>query len=42
MEEERDILEQMKLVKTVEEKAVLQKELDEVRTLRRDLEKNLR
>lgn len=42
MEEERDILDQMKLAKTKEEKAELQKELDEVKALRRDLEKNLR
>lgn len=42
MEEERDILEQMKLVKTKEEKAELQKELDEIKAMRRDLEKNLR
>jgi outer membrane biosynthesis protein TonB len=42
MEEERDILEEMKLAKTKEDKAELQKELDEVRILRRDLEKNLR
>ena len=42
MEDERDILEQMKLVKTTKEKADLQKELDEIRAIRRDLEKNLR
>jgi hypothetical protein len=42
MESEKDILEAMKLAKTKEEKARLQKELDEIRAMRRDLEKSLR
>ncbi len=42
MQDERDILEQMKLARTAKEKAELQKELDEIRAIRRDLEKNLR
>lgn len=42
MEAEKDILEAMKLAKTKEEKAKLQKELDEFRAVRRELEKSLR
>ena len=42
MQDEKDILEEMKLAKTKEEKAELQKELDEIKAMRRDLEKNLR
>jgi len=42
MEDERDILEAMKLAKTKEEKKKLQSQLDELRAYRRDLEKNLR
>ena len=42
LEDERDILEALKLAKTKEEKAELQKELDEIKIMRRDLEKNLR
>ena len=42
MEEEKDILEQMKQAKTKEEKAALQKQLDELRVVRRELEKLLR
>jgi hypothetical protein len=42
MEAEKDILEAMKLARTKEEKAKLQKELDELRAIRRDLEKSLR
>lgn len=42
MEEEKDILEQMKQAKTKEEKAALQKQLDELRVVRRELEKSLR
>lgn len=42
MEDERDILEQMKLVKTKAEKEDLQKQLDELRAYRRALEQNLR
>ncbi len=42
MEEERDILESMKAAKTKEEKADLQKQLDELRAYRRQLEKSLR
>lgn len=42
MEAERDILEAMKRARTKEEKAELQKQLDELRAVRRDLEKSLR
>lgn len=42
MEAEKDILEAMKLAKTKEEKAFLQKQLDELRTARRQLDKTLR
>jgi hypothetical protein len=42
MEAERDLLEAMKFSKTKEEKAALQKDVDELRGLRRDLEKSLR
>jgi len=42
MEAERDLLEAMKFSKTKEEKAALQKEVDGLRGLRRDLEKSLR
>lgn len=42
MEAEKDILEAMKLARTKAEKAELQKQLDEIRALRRDLEKSLR
>jgi hypothetical protein len=42
MEEERDLLEAIKLAKTSEEKAVLQKQIDELRAYRRQLEKNQR
>lgn len=42
MESERDILEAMKSARTKEEKAELQKQLDELRAMRRDLEKAMR
>lgn len=42
MEAEKDILEAMKLAKTKAEKDKLQKELDELRAVRRELEKSLR
>jgi hypothetical protein len=42
MEAERDILEAMKRAKTKEEKQELQKQLDEIKAVRRDLEKSLR
>jgi hypothetical protein len=42
MEAEKDILEAMKLAKTKEEKAMLQKQLDELRAYRRELDKSLR
>ncbi len=42
MQEERDLLEVMRYAKTKEEKAGLQKQLDELRALRRELEKTLR
>jgi hypothetical protein len=42
MESERDILEAMKSARTKEEKAELQKQLDEIRAMRRELEKSLR
>jgi hypothetical protein len=42
MEAEKDILEAMKLAKTQAEKDKLQKELDQFRAMRRDLEKSLR
>lgn len=42
MEEEKDLMEAMVLVKTPEEKKELQKQIDELRALRRDLEKSLR
>ena len=42
MESERDILEAMKSARTKEEKAELQKQLDEIRSMRRELEKSLR
>ena len=42
MEEEKDLLEAMKTAKTKDEKAELQKELDELRAYRRELEKSLR
>lgn len=42
MEAERDILEAMKRAKTKEEKQELQKQVDELRAVRRDLEKSLR
>lgn len=42
MEAEKDILEAMKLARTKEEKEKLQKELDEIRAVRRDLEKSAR
>jgi hypothetical protein len=42
MEDERDILEMMKLAKTKAEKEEMQKQLDELRAYRRDLEKSLR
>ncbi len=42
MEAEKDILEAMKRARTREEKAELQKQLDEIRTARRELDKTLR
>ena len=42
MEAEKDILEAMKRARTREEKAELQKQLDELRTARRELDKTLR
>lgn len=42
MEAEKDILEAMKRARTREEKAALQKQLDELRTARRELDKTLR
>jgi hypothetical protein len=42
MEEERDLLEAMKAAKTKEEKAELQKQIDQLRAYRRELEKSLR
>ena len=42
MEAEKDILEAMKRSRTREEKAELQKQLDEIRTFRRELDKTLR
>jgi hypothetical protein len=42
MEAERDILEAMKRARTKEEKQELQKQLDELRATRRELEKSLR
>lgn len=42
MEAERDILEAMKSARTKEEKAGLQKQLDQLKALRRDLEKSLK
>lgn len=42
MEAEKDILEAMKLAKTKAEKDKLQKELDELRAVRRELEKSMR
>ncbi|MBI5767065.1 MAG: hypothetical protein HZA93_04670 [Verrucomicrobia bacterium] len=42
MEEERDLLETMKAAKTKEERAELQKELEALRSYRRELEKSLR
>ncbi|MDP3071886.1 MAG: hypothetical protein Q8N18_16465 [Opitutaceae bacterium] len=42
MEAEKDILEAMKRARTREEKAGLQKQLDELRTARRELDKTLR
>ncbi|MDO8542797.1 MAG: hypothetical protein Q7S40_20340 [Opitutaceae bacterium] len=42
MEAEKDILEAMKTARTKEEKAALQKQLDELRAFRRELEKSLR
>jgi ATP-dependent Lon protease len=42
MEAEKEILEAMAHAKTKEEKKELQKQLDEIKTVRRDLEKSLR
>ncbi len=42
MEAEKDILEAMKRARTKEEKAGLQKQVDELRAVRRELEKTLR
>ncbi len=42
MEAEKDILEAMKRARTKEEKALLQKQVDELRAVRRELEKTLR
>lgn len=42
MEAEKDILEAMKVARTKEEKAELQKQLDELKAFRRELEKSLR
>jgi hypothetical protein len=41
MEDEKDILEAIAHAKTKAEKEELQKQLDQIRALRRDLEKNL-
>lgn len=42
MQEEKDLLEQMRHAKTKEEKAELQKQIDELKAYRRELEKALR
>lgn len=42
MEAEKDILEAMKTARTKEEKAALQKQLDEIRAMRRELDKTMR
>lgn len=42
MQEEKEVIEAIAHAKTKEEKAELQKQLDELRALRRDLEKSLR
>lgn len=42
MEAEKDLLEAMKTARTKEEKAALQKQLDELKAYRRELEKSLR
>lgn len=42
MEAEKDILEAMKTAKTKEEKASLQKQLDEIRAMRRELDRTMR
>ncbi len=42
MEAEKDLLEAMKTAKTKEEKASLQKQLDEIRAMRRELDKTMR
>ena len=42
MEAEKDILEAMKVARTKDEKQELQKQLDEIRTMRRELENALR
>lgn len=42
MEAEKDLLEAMKTARTKEEKAELQKQLDELKAFRRELEKSLR
>lgn len=42
METEKSLLEAMKLARTKEEKQELQKQLDEIKVMRRDLEKTLR
>jgi hypothetical protein len=42
MEDEKDLLEAIAFAKTKEEKQELQKQLDELRALRRDLEKSLK
>jgi hypothetical protein len=42
MEAEKDILEAMKVARTKDEKQELQKQLDEIRTMRRELESSLR
>jgi hypothetical protein len=42
MESEKDIIEAIAHAKTKEEKAELQKELNEIKALRRDLEKSVR
>ena len=42
MEAEKDMMEAIARAKTKEEKAMLQKQLDELKKIRRDLEKSMR
>ena len=42
MEAEKDLIEAIAYAKTKEEKADLQKQLDELKTMRRQLDKSLR